>query len=41
MASGGQQAVGADGIPGNKDTILMQIHLQNREKKIYSMQTLL
>ena len=33
MPSGEQQAVGADGIPGNKDTILMQIRLQKEGKK--------
>lgn len=33
MGSGEQQAVGADGIPGNKDTILMQICLQIEGKE--------
>lgn len=33
MASGEQQAVGVDGIPGNKDTILMQIHLKKEARE--------
>lgn len=33
MASGEQQAAGADGIPGNKDIIFMQIHLQKEVKE--------
>lgn len=40
MASGEQQAVGANGIPGNKDTILMQICLQKEgEENIFSANT--
>lgn len=33
MGSGEQQAAGADGITGNKDTILMQILLQKEGKE--------